>query len=89
MAVTEEQLTGGLGPLLAALATPSERGGPGSCLDYGEILPALWLVNAQGKAINVQWPMDSCGNSPPGNAAALAALTATTEKTLPAKDATS
>ena len=89
MTATEEWLSGDFGPLLAALATPSERGGPASCLDYAEILPAIWLVNAEGKAIDVQWPMDSCDHSLPGTAAALAALTAGPAKTLPAKDATS
>ena len=89
MAVTEEWLSGGFGPLLAALATPSERGGPASCLDYGEILPGIWLVNAAGEAVNAQWPMDSCGHSLPGTYEALKGLTVVSSKTVPGQEAAS
>lgn len=83
--VTQAHLSGDYAPLLDALAKPSERGGPASCLDYGEILPAIWLVNAAGQAVNVQWPMDSCGHSLPGTIEALRALTVTESKSIPSK----
>ncbi|MEV8180460.1 hypothetical protein [Specibacter sp. NPDC078692] len=72
----------------AALAVPSERGGPMSCLDYGEILPGIWLINAAGQAVNVQWPMDSCDHYKPGTASALAALTVVSSTPVP-KEGTS
>lgn len=81
--VTEDHLSGDYTPLLAALAVPSERGGPMSCLDYGEILPGIWLINAAGQAVNVQWPMDSCDHSKPDTASALAALTVLSSTPVP------
>lgn len=80
--VIRENLSGDYAPLLAALAKPSERGGNVSCLDYGEILPAIWLVNAGGQAVNAQWPMDSCGHSLPGTFEALKALTPAESETI-------
>ncbi|AIY03926.1 MULTISPECIES: hypothetical protein [Arthrobacter] len=84
--LSEDHLTGDYAPLLAALAESSERG-PASCLDYGEILPSIWLINAAGQAINIQWPLDSCDHSKPGTAAALVTLTVTRTEPVPAKDA--
>ncbi|MEV8143069.1 hypothetical protein [Specibacter sp. NPDC078709] len=86
--VTEDHLSGDYTPLLAALAVPSERGGPMSCLDYGEILPGIWLINAAGQAVNVQWPMDSCDHSKPDTASALAMLTVVSSAPVP-KEGTS
>ena len=86
--VTEDHLSGDYAPLLAALAVPSERGGPMSCLDYGETLPGIWLINATGQAVNIQWPMDSCDHSKPDTAKALAALTVTSSTPVP-KEGTS
>ena len=85
--VTQAHLSGDYAPLLAALAKPSERGGPASCLDYGEILPAIWLVNSAGQAVIIQWPMDSCNHSLPGTIDALRALTVTESQTIPSQDA--
>lgn len=82
-------LSGDYAPLVAALAQPSERGGPANCLDYGEALPDIWLIDTTGQTVNIQWPMDSCGHSLPGTAAALAALTVTSTEPRPTKDATS
>lgn len=87
--VLQEHLTGDYAPLLAALAKPSERGGNVSCLDYGEILPTIWLVNSDGQAVTAQWPMDNCSHSLPGTAAALKALTATESETIYTQDAAS
>lgn len=86
--VRQEQLSGDYAPLLAALAAPSERGGPKNCLDYGETLPGIWLINAAGQAVNTQWPMDSCDHSKPETAKALATLTVTSSTPVP-KEGTS
>ncbi|MDO5752148.1 hypothetical protein [Arthrobacter sp.] len=83
--VTSELLSGDYTSLLAALAEPSDRAHNVSCLDYAELVPELWLVNAGGQAINVQWPMDGCEHSKPDTAKALAWLTATDSTTLVGK----
>lgn len=84
-AVTEDHLAGNYAQLLAALAEPTERG-PGNCADYGEILPAIWLVNAQGQAVNIQWPMDSCSHSKPATFTALSALTVAKSRSVPMQE---
>ncbi len=86
--VQEEHLGGDYAPLLAALAVSSERG-PASCLDYGEILPAIWLVNASGQAVNIQWPMDSCQHSLPETAKALNGLTVISTRNVPLQESVS
>lgn len=76
--VRQEQLEGDYSALLAALAQPSDRAnGNMACTADAEILPALWLVNADGQAIHVVWPSDACGKArgKPDTAKALAALT--------------
>lgn len=83
--VTKEHLSGDYTALLRALAEPSDRAQNVSCLDYAELVPELWLVNASGKAINVQWSLDGCEHSKPDTARALAALTVTKSTTLPGK----
>ncbi|WP_449372416.1 hypothetical protein [Arthrobacter psychrolactophilus] len=82
--VHDDQLSGDLTPLLEALAMPSERGGARSCLDYADVPPELWLVNAQGQTINVTWPLDNCEHLNPATALALNALTITTTTPVPA-----
>lgn len=77
----EEHLSGDYTALLAALAEPSERGGTGNCLDYADVPPEVWLVNAAGKAVDVAWPVDHCDHLKPATALALNALTVT--KTVP------
>lgn len=72
--IREDYLSGDLSALLAALAVPSDRSSTGACTADGQILPNLWLVNASGKAIHVQWPLDRCSKAKPGTLAALAAL---------------
>ncbi len=60
----QEELAGDFGPLLAALAVPSDTpGGNVVCTADLELLPGLWLVNAAGGAINTAWPVDKCGKS--------------------------
>lgn len=81
-----EHLTGDYTALLAALAQPSDRGGSANCIDIAEILPEVWLVNAAGGAVHVQWPLDSCEKSKPATATALAKLTVTETTTIEARE---
>lgn len=85
--VAQDQLSGDFAPLLAALAQPSERGGPVSCLDYAELPPAIWLLNAAGQAVNIQWPLDSCEHTLPDTAKALQALTVSHSRSVPSPEA--
>lgn len=75
-AIREDRLGGDYTDLLAALAQPSDKGGSGQCTADMEILPHLWLVDAAGRAVNAQWPVDSCGKTrgKPDTARALDAL---------------
>ena len=82
--VSEDHLSGDFTALLAALAVPSERGGSRSCLDYADVRPEVWLVNAQGQAINVTWPLDNCDHLKPTTALALNTLTVTATVPVPA-----
>lgn len=59
----EEYLEGDFSDLLAALAKPSDKGGSGPCTADMEIIPPLWMVDAQGRAIQVAWPLDACGKT--------------------------
>lgn len=75
--VAQEQLTGDYTALLAALAQPGDRQDGFACTADAEILPGLWLVNADGKAVHVVWPLDACNKArgKPDTAKALEALT--------------
>ena len=72
----EEPLEGDYSDLLAALAKPSDKGGSGPCTADMEIIPPLWMVDAQGRAIQVTWPLDACGKTrgKPDTSKALAKL---------------
>jgi hypothetical protein len=77
MLIREEHLEGDFTALLAALAQPSDRAnGNMACTADAEIVPALWLVNADGQAIHVLWPVDACGKTrgKPDTSKALAGL---------------
>ncbi|MGM0930389.1 MAG: hypothetical protein ACQEXN_11850 [Actinomycetota bacterium] len=66
-AVTEERLTGKIDALVNALAQPSD--GPianQACTADLELVPDLWLVDAQGQAMRAAWPTNSCGKTKPG-----------------------
>ncbi|ALE05378.1 hypothetical protein AL755_07635 [Arthrobacter sp. ERGS1:01] len=78
--ILEEHLAGDYGPLLAALAEPSDRQDGVNCTLQLELTPDLWLVNAAGKAIHVMWPKDVCGFSKPETAKALEGLTVASTK---------
>ncbi|PYH00072.1 hypothetical protein CVV67_11540 [Arthrobacter stackebrandtii] len=58
----QEELKGDFAPLLAALAVPSDRAeGDGvACTMILEIIPVLWLVNAEGGAVDAAWPTTEC-----------------------------
>lgn len=83
--IIEEHLGGDVKPLLAALATPSDKArGNIACTADMELVPALWLLDRSGRAVHVQWPTDTCGTTrdKPGTSAALAQLTVTSSTTL-------
>ncbi|MEN1975595.1 hypothetical protein [Cellulomonas olei] len=62
VAVTEVELAGDLGPLLAQLARPSRVAGPDQvCAAVWLPQPQVYLVDAGGRAVRVQWPSDECG----------------------------
>jgi len=74
--ITQRQLSGDLGPLVKALNGPSDKAEEGTiCTADLEIIPDLWLVNADGKTVHVQWPQTACHKSKPGTREALALLT--------------
>ncbi|WP_454051225.1 hypothetical protein [Cellulomonas sp. Marseille-Q8402] len=60
--VTEVELRGDLDPLLADLARASRTPGPDqACPAMMEFQPQVYLVDAVGRAVRVQWPADECG----------------------------
>ena len=80
--IVEDHLSGDFKPLLVALAEPSDRENGGVCPAMAEIIPDLWLLNAAGKAVHVQWPVDGCGFTKTGVMEALADLAVTSSTTL-------
>jgi hypothetical protein len=59
--VTEVELQGDLAPLLADLARPSRTAQPDqACAAVWEYQPQVYLVDARGRAVRVQWPTDGC-----------------------------
>lgn len=62
-ALKEEHLEGDYSHLLAALSQPSDTGGSGPCRADMVIIPPLWLVDAEGRAIQLAWPLDACGKT--------------------------
>lgn len=66
-AVTEERLAGNIDALVDALAEPSDGSIPNqACTADMELVPDLWLVDAQGRAMRAAWPTNSCGKTKPG-----------------------
>lgn len=77
------RLDGDLGPLLDQLRRPGARAWPGqACVAMFEYQPQLYLVDADGRAVRVQWPTDGCGFLFGGAWEALAGLRETTTETL-------
>ncbi|WP_146233418.1 hypothetical protein [Arthrobacter psychrolactophilus] len=63
LVIKQEELQGDFAPLLAALAVPSDRAGDDGQLVCNAILetfPILWLVNANGDAIDAALPTTRC-----------------------------
>ncbi len=66
-AVTEERLTGNMDGLLDALAQPSDPPRANqACTADMELVPDLWLLDEQGRAMRAAWPTNSCGKTKPG-----------------------
>lgn len=60
--VVEAELRGDLGPLLAALARPSQQPAPGeACPAMMQMRPVIYLLDAEGRAILARWPTTGCG----------------------------
>lgn len=56
-----QELQGDFTPLLDALAVPSDRAdGQFACPSVLEHIPVLWLVNAEGGAVDAAWPTTRC-----------------------------
>jgi hypothetical protein len=81
-AVEQVRYEGDLTALLAALAEPDDRPPANlACTAEGQIVPPLWLVDADGHAVLVHWPLDVCSKTKGGVNAALQNLTVASKKT--------
>lgn len=56
-----ERRQGDLGPVLAALAQPSDPHSSGPCPAIAYMVPELWIEGADGTVIRVAIPTDGCG----------------------------
>lgn len=75
IASTEPQrLEGDLGPLVAAFAESNDPRWLGACSAIGVIVPDVWLVDAEGRAVRPAYPSTGCGIPKPGVGEALALL---------------
>jgi hypothetical protein len=54
-------LTGDLAPLLNALAEPNDPHTLAACTEDWPIVPDVWLVDAEGRAVHAAYPVDECG----------------------------
>ncbi|WP_426593004.1 hypothetical protein ACPPVS_14730 [Cellulomonas sp. McL0617] len=86
LALTASHREGDLEPLVAALREPSARRG-GTCSTGQADTPALWLVDALGRALRPTWPTDRCGGPSPAVSKALAALKETDNEKFPVETA--
>lgn len=78
LTVEPEELQGDFAPLLAALVVQSDRAdGEYVCRAVLEYFPVLWLVNAEGGALDAAWPTTACrqGSGKPETQKATDALT--------------
>jgi hypothetical protein len=84
VALTATRREGDLDPLVVALRRPSaERGG--TCSTASVVPPALWLVDALGRAIRPLWPTDRCGSPQAAVTEALDALDETDSEQYPVR----
>ncbi|WP_156043654.1 hypothetical protein [Cellulomonas sp. URHE0023] len=82
LALTASHREGDLAALVAALQEPSEPRG-GTCSSGQAEAPALWLVDALGRALRPTWPTDRCGAPSAEVAEALAELQETDSEKYP------
>src|SRR5690625_4646734 len=75
LTVEEVSLGGDLTPLLDALARESEPPTDGACMAMYEVKPVIFLVDAAGRPVRPQWPVNECGCLHAGAAETLAQLT--------------
>jgi len=85
LALTASHREGDLEPLVAALHEPSARRG-GTCSSGQVQAPALWLVDALGRALRPTWPTDRCGEPSAKVTEALAALEETDNEKYPVQE---
>jgi hypothetical protein len=79
-----ERREGDLGPVLAALAQPSDPHSNGPCPAIAYLVPELWIEGDEGTVIRAAIPTDGCGAPKPvGLDEALTALTVTEETFVP------
>lgn len=77
LTIEEVTLDGDLDPLLAALDRTSAPRSSGPCMAKMEMHPQIFLVDAMGRAVRPQWPVDGCGFLHAGAADTLGLLTET------------
>lgn len=79
-----ERREGDLGPVLAALAQPSDPHSNGPCPAIAYLVPELWIEGDDGTVIRAAIPSDGCGAPKPvGLDEALTVLTVTEETFVP------
>lgn len=69
-----QRLEGDFTPVLRAFEEPSDPPWPGPCTADMVIVPDVWLVDADGRAIRPAYPATGCGKPKPGVEEALALL---------------
>ncbi|MEZ0449072.1 hypothetical protein [Cellulomonas sp. ICMP 17802] len=84
VALTASRREGDLDALVTALRRPSAPRG-GTCSTSTVVPPALWLVDALGRAIRPTWPTDRCGSPQAAVSAALDALEETDSEQYPVR----
>ena len=83
-AVQVETLEGDFDALLSALAEPNDQAGFNQvCTLDMELVPELWLENADGDALRAAWPRTACWKTKPATHTALDHLTLTDTTLLP------
>ena len=84
VALTASRREGNLDALVVALRRPSAPRG-GTCSSASVVAPALWLVDALGRAIRPVWPTDRCGAPLQEVSTALDALVETDSEQYPVR----
>jgi len=81
-AVVEELRAGDIPAVVAAFAMPSSRP-EGSCSQEFEAVPELFLVDADGRAVRMAWPLDGCGTTRAEARTAIASLAVLADRRTP------